>query len=103
MLISFDEKATLWFSKEFEINKPFSIRMFPQYAGFGEKHKGYSLAFSAENPTNAGIIKVINGITFFVEDNDVWFFEDTETYLSVNGLLDELHVTYKEEAGIKIH
>jgi uncharacterized protein YneR len=103
MFISIDEKAGLWFSNEFEINKPYSIRMFPQYAGFGEKHKGYSLAFSAEYPANAGITKEINGITFFVEDNDVWFFEDTETYLSVDDLLDELQVTYKEEAGIKIH
>jgi uncharacterized protein YneR len=96
MFISIDESATSWFTNEFEFNKPFSIRMFPQYAGFGQKHKGYSLAFSAETPTNAGYVKEINGITFFIEGNDVWFFEGTETSLSVDNLLDELQVTYKE-------
>ena len=103
MFISIDKRATSWFTKEFEINKPFSIRMFPQYAGFGQKHKGYSLAFSAETPTNAGYKKEINGITFFVEGNDEWFFEDTETSLSVDDLLEELKVTYKEEINAAIN
>lgn len=100
MLISIDERAASWFNREFEINKPFTIRIYPQYAGFGEKHKGYSLGFSAEAPTNAGFTKDINGITFYVEGNDVWFFEDTETYLSVNDLIDEIHITFKEETTI---
>ena len=97
MHISIDEKATSWFTKEFEMTKPFSIRMFPQYAGFGEKHKGYSLAFSAETPTNVGFIQVINGINFYIEGNDVWFFEDTETLLSVDNLQNELLISFKEE------
>lgn len=96
MFISIDERAASWFNKEFEIDKPFTIRMYPQYAGFGEKNKGYSLAFSVESPTNAGYTKDINGITFYVEGNDVWFFENTETYLSVNDLSEEILVTYKE-------
>lgn len=94
MMISIDEKAFSWFNKEFELSKPFSIRMFPQYAGLGEKHKGYSLAFSAETPTNAGFTKEMNGITFYVEGNDSWFFDDTETYLSLDPK-DELKVSFK--------
>ncbi|MDF2854597.1 MAG: hypothetical protein K0Q87_448 [Neobacillus sp.] len=100
MLISIDEKATSWFNKEFEMNKPFTVRMFPQYAGFGEKHKGFSLAFSAETPSNAGFTKEVNGITFFVEGNDVWFFEGTQTYFSINDLSDEIQITFKEEMAV---
>lgn len=95
MFISIDESAFSWFTKEFELSKPFSIRMYPQYAGFGEKHKGYSLGFSCEAPSNAGFSKEINGITFYVEGNDVWFFNDAETYLSLNQA-DELFVSFKE-------
>ena len=100
MFISIDEKATSWFTKEFEISKPISIRLFPQYAGFGEKNKGFSLAFSAEMPSNVGFAKEINGITFFVEGNDIWFFEDTETFLTVNDLIEEIQITYKESTEI---
>lgn len=97
MLISIDEKAASWFKKEFDFNRPFSIRMYPQYAGFGQKNKGYSLAFSAETPSNAGFTTLLNGITFYVEGNDIWFFESTETYLSVDEFLDELQVDFREE------
>jgi uncharacterized protein YneR len=100
MLISIDQGAAKWFSKEFEINKPFNVRMFPQYSGFGEKHKGYSLAFSAEAPSNMGYTQEVNGINFYIEGNDVWFFEDTETLLSFNEQLDEIQVTFKETTSI---
>ncbi|MGZ4159280.1 MAG: HesB/YadR/YfhF family protein [Neobacillus sp.] len=103
MIISIDEKASNWFKKEFDFDKAFNIRMFPQYAGFGQKNKGYSLAFSAETPTNAGYTKEVNGITFFIEGNDVWFFEETETYLSADDLIDELEITYKEESNPTIN
>lgn len=93
MNISIDEKAFSWFNQEFELSKPFSIRMFPQYGGFGVKHRGYSLAFSAEEATSAVFTKEIEGITFFVEDIDIWFFDETKTYLSINPT-DELKVTF---------
>jgi uncharacterized protein YneR len=96
MFISIDERAASWFTREFEFTKPFSIRMFPQYAGFGIKHKGFSLAFSAEKPAYVGYTNVVNGITFFIEVNDVWFFEDTETCLTVDHHSNELVVQYNE-------
>jgi uncharacterized protein YneR len=95
MIISIDEKAYSWFAKEFEFEKPFSIRMFPQYAGFGEKHKGYSLGFSIETPTNAKFTKEINGVNFYYEENDAWFFDDTETCLSIDHT-NELQISFKE-------
>ncbi|NRD78322.1 hypothetical protein HPT25_13200 [Bacillus sp. BRMEA1] len=103
MFISIDEKAISWFKKEFDIINPASIKMYPQYAGFGEKHKGYSLAFSIELPDNIGFAKEMNGIQFFVESNDVWFFEDAETYLSVNEHTDELQILFKMEQNTILH
>ncbi|NWQ41134.1 hypothetical protein MLOOGBEN_10555 [Bacillus sp. EB106-08-02-XG196] len=97
MLISIDEKAAKWFTSEFEIN---TVRMFPRYSGFGEKNKGFSLAFSAEAPTNVGFTKEINGINFYVEGNDVWFFEDTETCLSFNDEMNEIQITFKETMAV---
>ncbi|AIM17333.1 MULTISPECIES: HesB/YadR/YfhF family protein [Neobacillus] len=96
MLITIDEKAVSWFAMEFDYTKPFHIRLYPQYAGFGKKHKGYSLAFSTESPTNPAFTKEVNGIIFYFEENDLWFFEDTETHLSFNPLQNELQVTYNE-------
>ncbi|WP_251552174.1 HesB/YadR/YfhF family protein [Neobacillus muris] len=95
MLIRIDDKAASWFKEEFQDTMLSNIRMFPQYAGFGEKNKGFTLAFSAETPTNIGFTEEINGITFFVDGNDVWFFEETETFMTVDEHLNELQITYK--------
>ncbi|MEH7417724.1 hypothetical protein V7266_20855 [Neobacillus drentensis] len=100
MFISIDEKAALWFTKEFEMKEPISIRLYPQYAGFGEKNKGYSLAFSAEQSSDACYTQVLNGITFYVEGNDIWFFENTETYLTFDELLKEIQIYYKDTSVI---
>src|SRR4051812_18547833 len=97
MIISIDEKAANWFTNEFQIN---TVRMFPQYDGFGEKNKGFSLAFSAEAPSNIGFTKEINGICFYVEGNDVWFFEDTETCLSYNEEVKEIQIAFKETMAV---
>ncbi|WML52627.1 hypothetical protein RCG17_25215 [Neobacillus sp. PS3-12] len=95
MLISIDERALAWFIKEFDNNEPISIRMFPQYAGFGQKNKEFCLGFSAETPTNAEYKQEMNGITFYYEENDAWFFDDTETYLTIDNA-DELQISFKE-------
>ncbi|WP_043933185.1 HesB/YadR/YfhF family protein [Bacillus sp. EB01] len=100
MILSLDEKAFSWFSNEFDIKAPLSIRLYPQYAGLGVKHKGYTLAFSAEAPTNAGYSKIVKGITFYVEENDRWFFEHTNTILSFDETLNEISVKYEENPNI---
>ncbi|MED4227591.1 hypothetical protein [Neobacillus cucumis] len=96
MFISIDEKAASWFTKEFENSYPIGIRLYPQYAGFGEKNKGFSLAFSAEQPANIGYAQKMNGITFYVDENDTWFFEETETYLSFNEDMKEIQISFRE-------
>ncbi|WP_462408876.1 HesB/YadR/YfhF family protein [Neobacillus sp. Marseille-QA0830] len=95
MLLTIDEKAAAWFKQEFQGTMLSNICMFPQYAGFGEKNKGFTLAFSAETPANIGFTQEIKGITFLVDGNDVWFFEETETCMTVDENIHELQITYK--------
>ncbi|MEH7179610.1 HesB/YadR/YfhF family protein [Neobacillus vireti] len=97
MIISIDEKAAKWLTNEFQNN---SVRMYPQYDGFGVKNKGFSLAFSAEAPSNIGFTKEIKGVRLYVEGNDVWFFEDTETCLSYNEDVKEIQISFKETIAI---
>jgi uncharacterized protein YneR len=66
----------------------------PQYAGFGEKNKGFSLAFSLEEPTIAETKQEINGITFFIESNDSWFFEDKNVNIQFSEDKKEVFTTY---------
>jgi len=95
-MITIETNAYKWFESEFEVPKPFYIRLFPQYAGFGEKNKGYTLAFALEKPDLSFSEKEINGITFFVESNDTWFFDDTDVNIQFCNEKKEIFATYKE-------
>lgn len=96
MTIKIDQEALKWFEREFETSKPFHIRLYPQYAGFGDKNKGYSLAFSLEAPAVAAEQQEMNGITFYVESNDTWFFDDTEVEIKYSDADGEIFTNYKE-------
>ncbi|MBM4762798.1 hypothetical protein [Bacillus sp. B15-48] len=93
-MITIENNAFKWFESEFEVPKPFFIRLYPQYAGFGEKNKGYSLAFSLEKPSLPESQQEINGITFFVESNDTWFFDDTKVSIQFCNNKKEIFTTY---------
>ncbi len=95
-MITIDDRALGWFEREFDAQKPYTIRLYPQYAGFGEKNKGYSLAFSIEEPANPSIQQEQNGVTFFVETNDQWFFDDTDVELKLCEKSNEICARYKE-------
>ncbi|WP_409274180.1 HesB/YadR/YfhF family protein [Neobacillus sp. SCS-31] len=100
MHLTIDDKALSWFTDEFEITSPISIRLFPQYNGFGIQHKGYSLAFSAEPALHPSYAAELNGLTFYIEASDQWFFEDTKTILFYDESLKELAVRYEEETNL---
>lgn len=94
-MISIDDKAFKWFEKEFQSAKPFSIRLYPQYAGLGEKNKGFSLAFSLEDPAICCEQQEREGITFYVESNDKWFFDETDIEIKYNDAINEIFTIYK--------
>ncbi|KKK38492.1 hypothetical protein WQ57_07750 [Mesobacillus campisalis] len=96
-MITIDQNAYKWFEAEFQTQKPFFIRLYPQYAGFGEKNKGYSLAFSLENPNIAATKQEINGITFYVESNDTWFFDETDVDIKFCDNKHEVFASYAEK------
>lgn len=96
-MILIDDNAFNWFKNEFPYEKPISIRLYPQYDGFGVQHKGFSLAISMEEPSLASLVQEMNGITFYVESNDTWFFDETKVELSVCEKSKELCATYIQQ------
>ncbi|PLR94122.1 HesB/YadR/YfhF family protein [Bacillus sp. T33-2] len=94
-MITINDSAYKWFETEFHAQKPFFIRLYPQYAGFGVQNKGYSLAFSLEKPEIAAQQQEIDGITFFVESNDEWFFNDTDLEIQYSYSDKEIVAAYK--------
>lgn len=86
MQLTVTPKANEWFEEEVGVNPDSGIRFFGKIYGQTEVHDGFSIAMSVEQPDQPLIKNVINGIPYFIEEADDWFF---------NGY--DLTVDYDEE------
>ena len=96
MMIHIEQEAYKWFETEFHLPKPYHIRLYPQYAGMGTQHRGFSLAFALEEPTIAETEQTMDGITFYVESNDAWFFDHTNVDIKYCSESEEIVAQYQE-------
>lgn len=95
MKIEISEKALQWFKEEVEVEKGDKIRFFIQIYGTSPVQEGFSLAFTVDNDArDAAVQTVTDGITFFVNETDLWFFNGHDLYVEYNETLDEVEYKY---------
>ncbi|WP_455675581.1 HesB/YadR/YfhF family protein [Pradoshia sp.] len=75
MKIVIDEQSVAWYKEELILEDGDSIRFFPRYGGYSPIQSGFSLGISPE-PVKDGKVKTESGgLTFFVEEEDLWYFD----------------------------
>lgn len=75
MKIIIDEQSVAWYRKELDLDDGDSIRFFPRYGGYSPIQSGFSLGISPEPVLDGKVKKEKGGLTFFVEDDDLWYFD----------------------------
>ncbi|WP_431026773.1 HesB/YadR/YfhF family protein [Lysinibacillus sp. LZ02] len=95
MKIVITEEAFTWFQEEIEVEQGDYIRFYARYGGSSPFHEGFSLGMNRERPHEIGIETDVNGVRFYIEKNDEWFFNEHDLYVSLNEPLDELVYEYK--------
>lgn len=88
MVINVTEGAAKWYVEELEMNKEGFIRFFPRY-GFGGHIPGFSIGISQDSPDELVESTVLEGITFYIEAKDEWYFEDVDLHVTLNEKLNE--------------
>jgi len=95
MKIGVSEKALDWFKEEVELEAGSKVRFFTQIYGTSPIQEGYALAFTIDNsPRNVAVQTVSGGITFFIEEADLWFFNGHDLYVEYNETNNELEYKY---------
>ncbi|GAA0306377.1 uncharacterized protein YneR [Gracilibacillus halotolerans] len=98
MKIEVSEKALQWFKDEVGLEQGDSVRFFTQIYGSSPIQEGYALAFTIENDLSDASVQVeSDGITFFVNETDLWFFKDYNLYVEYDEKLDEVEYQYKKD------
>jgi uncharacterized protein YneR len=96
MNISITDEALKWFKDEMNIEEGDFIRFYVRYGGSSPLHDSFSLGVNKEDPIDIGTKTEVDGTTFFVEENDIWFFSDHDLHVNYNEKLDELAYEYKK-------
>ena len=94
MEIQITHEALNWFKEEMEVEKNDYIRFYARYGGSSPFHEGFSLGMNRETPHEIGVETTIEDIHFYIEANDLWFFNEHHLVVSVNNQTNELTYDY---------
>jgi|SRR5690625_3730570 len=97
MKIEISEKALQWFKDEVGLEEGDKVRFFTQIYGSSPIQENYALAFTIDNDTSDAVVSTVSdGITFFINETDLWFFKEYDLYVEYNEVLDEVKYEYKK-------
>lgn len=94
MQLMITEAALEWYKREMGLAKGDFVRFYARYGGVSNLQAGFSLGMMVEKPTEPTIQVMNDGITFFVEREDEWYFDNHDFTVAYNDQRDELEFQY---------
>ncbi|NRR21613.1 HesB/YadR/YfhF family protein [Brevibacillus sp. MS2.2] len=73
MNMTITKAAVAWFREEWGCKEGDSIRFFVRYGGVSTVQDSFSMGIAKELPNEIGISKVEDGITFYMEKDELWY------------------------------
>lgn len=89
MQIKMSDKVFQWYKEELELTKGDSIRFYIRYGGLNSFVKGFSLGLDKDTPEQSNTLLEKDGITFFIEDNDTWYFDNKDLEIELDAQFGE--------------
>lgn len=87
-------QAAQWYVKELRLKEGESLKFFGKVYGTRD---GFSFAIAKEEPTNPFKLVTIDGVNFYIEKTDAWFFEDINLTVDFDTKLNEPFFTYENK------
>jgi len=88
------EKAVEWYKEELLVDEGMTIRFFVRYGGVGGLVPGFSIGVKVEEENQPHVSVVVDGITFFVSEEDAWYFDGKDLHVTYDEQLEEPQFTY---------
>ncbi|KEK24009.1 HesB/YadR/YfhF family protein [Bacillus gaemokensis] len=94
MKITVESRAIKWFKEELNIQSGNFVRFVVRYGGNSTIQFGYSLGLAFEEPEDIAVSTEQDGIRFFVDSDDIWYFQDYDLVVSYHMEMDEIEFNY---------
>ncbi|MDN4073284.1 HesB/YadR/YfhF family protein [Fictibacillus terranigra] len=75
MKLTITKPAVDWYKNEMEIKSGDFVRFYVRLGGCSTVQSGFSLGVDKEQPKESGVKVMDDGITFYVESEDMWYFD----------------------------
>lgn len=97
MHIEITKPAMAWFKEEFAQGEELTpIRLFGRYGGCGNLQSGFSMGISQTEPVNPKAIQEEEGFCFFIEEQDMWYFNHHSVKIKYSRKNEEIEFEYEE-------
>lgn len=96
MNITLTDEALQWFKQEMEVESGDTIRFYARYGGSSPFHEGFSLGMTREEPIEIGVKTVIDDVTYYIDEKDLWFFNNHNLHVDIDATNDELKYDYRK-------
>lgn len=98
MEIVISKAAIEWFKSGMGLIKGDRLRFYAQLYGSSPVQQGFSLAFAKEDPINIVASTELDGIIFFVEETDLWYFDGHDLHVDYHKKEDDLEFKYVKKS-----
>ena len=89
MKIEITDSAKEWFENEVGLEKGNGVRFMGKVYGKTEVHEGFSVGMEVTQPVDVLVKTTVNGVTYFIDKNDEWFFNGYDLQVSFDKKRDE--------------
>jgi uncharacterized protein YneR len=97
MKITISDQAVKWFKEEMDLTKGEHIKFYAQIYGSSPVQESYSLGFTKDDPIDMIVNTEKEGIVFFIEESDLWYFNGHDLYVDYNEKIDEIEYSYTKD------
>ncbi|MBS4203483.1 HesB/YadR/YfhF family protein [Lederbergia citrea] len=96
MQIQITDRAAKWFQTEMLLQEGDYIRFYVRYGGASPIQAGFSLGVYKEEPFDIGVLHKQNGINYFIEERDLWYFNGHNLFVDYDDQSDGPLYDYKK-------
>ncbi|MGN7356121.1 HesB/YadR/YfhF family protein [Paenibacillus sp. SAF-054] len=96
MMLRISQDAAKWYIKELGLQSGSALRFFPRYSSGGGLHPGFSLGISVEEPDRPVLREEIEGVVFFMEEQDGWYLRGYNLVVRYLESQDDIEYIYEE-------
>ena len=95
MEIIISQNALEWFKESMGLKSGDKVKFFSKIYGSSPVQKNFALGFTQDNdPVDMAVYTEKDGIDFYVETSDVWFFDGHNLHVDYDPNDDELTFDY---------